>query len=270
MRYLKALLASAFLFSAPHALAADGCTPTNATNTSLKRVIDGDTLLLADGRRVRLIGIDTPELARDGRPAEPLATKARLAAEQFIRDNRLLLMTGPQPEDRHGRTLAHVFDTEGNSLEAHLLREGLGFQLSLPPNLDLRDCLRAAEAEARLAGKGVWSEPFFAPREVRSLRPGDGGFGRYRGTVTQVGRNRGGPFLELDATLYMPISREGQTLFANLDIEALQGQTVEVRGWVGYRQLSASQKARNFRPFRLFLSHPDNLTALGTKSVQHP
>ncbi|WP_246481105.1 thermonuclease family protein [Motiliproteus sediminis] len=271
MRYLKALLASAFLFCTPSPAATADCTPAaNATPATLKRIIDGDTLLLSDGRRVRLIGIDTPELSRDNRPAEPLAHQARQAAANFLSDKRLLLMTGVQPHDRHGRTLAHIFDAEGNSLEAHLLRLGLGFQLSLPPNLDLRDCLRAAEAHARQTGMGVWSERYFAPREVSSLHPGDGGFGRYRGTVTRAGRNRSGPFIELDATLYLPVSREGLPYFTDWNVNALLGKAVEVRGWLSYRQLNASQKARQFRPFRLYLSHPDNLTPQSTNSVRTP
>ncbi|HEY5716896.1 MAG TPA: thermonuclease family protein, partial [Motiliproteus sp.] len=195
--FLKALLASAFFVSAASALGASSdCSPPGPLQTaSLRQVIDGDTLELSDGRRVRLIGINTPELAHDTRPAQPLADSARRAADAFLRRDpsaTLQLAIGTDSHDRYGRLLAHVFDRDGNSLEAQLLEQGLGFPLSIPPNLALRDCLQQRAHHARTQGLGVWSHPAFAPRQVSTLTPADGGYGRYRGRVSRVDRNRSG------------------------------------------------------------------------------
>jgi len=269
--YLKALLASAFFVAAlPLAGATNAaCTPpTHYQPAALARVIDGDTLVLEDGRHVRLIGINTPELAHDQQPAQPLAREARDAARAFLGHAPLQLVVGRDSQDRHGRTLAHVFDAEGRSLEAALLQRGLGFPLSIPPNLTLRECLNAAAQQAQTQHLGVWSHPDFQPRAVTALQPGDGGFGRYRGRVTAVGQNRSGAFLELEQRLYLPIDPQARELFDLAQLHALTQRTIEVSGWLSYRRLTAAQRARHFRPFRLSLQHPDALQVLRTTPVQ--
>lgn len=272
--YRKALLASAFFVSAvlvggllpaPSLAAADCRAPGTLQHATLGRVLDGDTLELEDGRRVRLIGINTPELGQARHPDQPLAQQARQSAQQFLQAGRLGLAIGAAAHDRHGRLLAHVFDPEGRSLEAHLLALGLGFPLSIPPNLALRDCLNRHAAEAQRRGLGVWSNTYFAPRPVGSLQPSDGGFGRYRGRVSAVGENRAGLYLELEQRLYLPIDKADRDHFDPAQLQRLAGQQVEVSGWLSYRELSAAQRARHWRPFRLRLQHPDQLIRLGTQ-----
>ena len=75
---------------------------------SVAKVVDGDTLRLVDGRSVRLIGINTPELGRDGRKAEPFAVAAqrRLRALVEASNGRVGLVPGRESKDRYGRTLA--------------------------------------------------------------------------------------------------------------------------------------------------------------------
>lgn len=78
-------------------------------------MVDGDTVHLRDGRSVRLIGINAPELAHNGRTTEPFAeaAKQRLQALVSASDGRLALQPGRQPRDHYGRTLAHLFDASG-------------------------------------------------------------------------------------------------------------------------------------------------------------
>lgn len=86
--------------------------------------------LLADGRSVRLIGVNAPELAHHGRPAEPLAQQAQRRLAELLRDSgqRVRLVNGQQARDHYGRVLAHAFDARGRNLEEQLLAEGLGFK----------------------------------------------------------------------------------------------------------------------------------------------
>ena len=71
-------------------------------------VIDGDTLLLADGREVRLVGIQTPKLAlgRPDFPTWPLAPEAKAALEALVLEEMTALGFGGRERDRHGRLLA--------------------------------------------------------------------------------------------------------------------------------------------------------------------
>lgn len=100
--------------------AAEACRPTGALqNVEVARVVDGDTVRLRDGRSVRLIGINAPELAHNGRTTEPFAeaAKQRLQALVSASDGRLALQPGRQARDHYGRTLAHLFDASGANLE---------------------------------------------------------------------------------------------------------------------------------------------------------
>ncbi|RMF88493.1 MAG: hypothetical protein D6741_19185 [Planctomycetota bacterium] len=132
----------------------------------VERVVDGDTLLLTDGTRVRLIGIDTPETVAPGRPVEPFGPEAtrfvkeRLAASQML----VRLEYDGKRTDKFGRTLAHVWiaDDDGNEqlLSELIVRAGLATvedQYSFSETVKRR--LREAEAEARAAKRGIWSLP---------------------------------------------------------------------------------------------------------------
>ena len=80
----------------------------NLEPATVRYVSDGDTVVLTDQRRVRLIGINTPELGHKGNPNQPLAIRARdqLRALLFTENNRVKLRLGKEKQDRHGRWLA--------------------------------------------------------------------------------------------------------------------------------------------------------------------
>src|SRR6185436_10331708 len=91
--------------------------------------------------------------------------ESRMATEAFLKANKQVrLFYDVQRVDRYERTLAHVYDLQGNSLSANLLRRGLGFHVAIPPNLSLNECLQGQEAIARKKGLGVWID-----REWRAI-----------------------------------------------------------------------------------------------------
>ncbi|MDG9926673.1 MULTISPECIES: thermonuclease family protein [unclassified Pseudomonas] len=194
------------------------------------KVVDGDTLRLADGRSVRLIGVNAPERARDGRPAEPFAEAARKRLQTLVaaNDGRVGLRVGSRARDQYGRTLAHAYDGAGRNLEAQLLAEGLGYRVAFQPATGLEDCHRGAEDEARRQRLGLWQQAtVVTPFDLRS-----GGFALVRGKVERVQRNRGGLWIEMDGPLVLRVEPK---LLRHFDVAALQrltGREVEVRGWV--------------------------------------
>lgn len=202
----------------PCAVAAADCAPPGAwQEVAVARVVDGDTLRLRDGRRVRLIGINTPELARDGRPAELLAEAARERLQQ------LLAASG-------GRSLAYAYGVDGRSWAELLLSAGLGYAVAIAPDTALSACQFAAERRARAAGRGVWRQE---PQAVGALRAA--GFALLRVRVQRVERNRGGVWLTAgELTVRVPPAWLGR--FALPALQALAGREVEVRGWVVPRQ----------------------------------
>ena len=229
----KASLAGAFFVPAiwlASASAAPLCPAPGAVSYALvDRVSDGDTLRLEDGRSVRMIGLNAPETGKKGQSAEPFSDAARKRLQTLVAksDGRVGLLTGKQAQDRYGRTLAHVFGADGSNLEAQLLAEGLGYQVAIAPNVALLDCQQAAESSARAAGLGLWRQPpVLAPQQITPS-----GFALVGGKVSQVQRNRGGLWIDLQGGLVVHIAPNQLANFDQDSLASLQGAQVETRGW---------------------------------------
>lgn len=122
------------------------------------KVYDGDTITLASGDKVRLRGVNTPEL----KPAEPFGLEARNAAAALIMGKEISLSYGPgDKRDGYGRLIASIrFGDE--DLATMLVREGLGHVFQIPPdNLDIETLLRLQD-EARQKKRGIWTDPRYA------------------------------------------------------------------------------------------------------------
>ncbi|MBO6940585.1 MAG: thermonuclease family protein [Deltaproteobacteria bacterium] len=128
------------------------------------RVVDGDTLLALGistelDERVRLIGVDTPELGADGLPADCYGDEARDFTDQL--DGRAVWLTFDRDcTDRYGRLLAYVWVGPGpqDLWERQLLARGYGWQTTFTPNDAHEATLQSDEETARRAGTGLWSE----------------------------------------------------------------------------------------------------------------
>lgn len=213
---------------------ADPCIPhEDLPRAEVRRVIDGDTLVLADGERVRMIGLDAPELGRRGAPDEPLARASRehLVTLVELGGGHILVRVGDEPRDRYGRLLALVYTARHGDLAAHLIRNGLALFAVVPPNLAALDCHERAERVARHDGAGLWGlepGPVVRARELDRT-----GFAVVRGTGGEWIRRRADSLLELDETLVLRFRDEDVARwFADHDLEALAGRTITVRGWV--------------------------------------
>jgi endonuclease YncB( thermonuclease family) len=228
----KASLAGAFFVSAIWLSGAQAfCpAPSGLASVAVQRVVDGDTLRLTDGRSVRMIGLNTPELGKKGRPDEPFAVAARKRLEALVAasDGRVGLLPGKEGKDHYGRTLAHVYGADGANLEAQLLAEGLGFQVAVAPNIDLVDCQQAAERSARQAGLGLWRQsPVLKADQIDTS-----GFAVLSGRVSKVQRNRGGVWIELQDSVVLRVAPNVLDRFPAAALDGLEGKQVEARGWV--------------------------------------
>lgn len=228
----KASLVGAFFVFGVYSSAALAFCPAPGTLPSAKvqRVVDGDTLRLVDGRNVRLIGLNSPEMGRQGRSAEPFAEAARKRLQALIAtsDGRVSLQYGQQAKDHYGRTLAHAYDRRGRNLEAQLLAEGLGYLVAVAPNLALVQCQQAAERSARQAHVGLWQRSPVQTAEQLS----SGGFALVQGQVERVERNGGGLWLEMGGSLVLQITPQVLDKFDRRTVQGLAGRRVEARGWV--------------------------------------
>jgi micrococcal nuclease len=124
-------------------------------------VIDGDTVVVRldsdEAVHVRLIGINTPEIAHFGKPGECFGIRAARITRRLALGHRVLLKAGRERHDRYGRLLAYVHVLGGPAdLERTLLVRGAARTLAIAPNVDRAATYARLEGGARRAGRGLW------------------------------------------------------------------------------------------------------------------
>lgn len=222
-----------FVFCTP-AVGAPVCVPDHVdAKTRVADVYDGDTVHLGDHRRLRLIGLDTPELGRDGTPNEPLAAAARDALNQRLAaDGTLQLRYDTERQDVHGRALAHAFFADGDSVAAWLLERGLATLLVIPPDVWNADCYAAAERHARSARRGLWALPAYKAVAADALPPATHGYRVVRGRVLRINEAPHAVWLALQGRFAIRIDRDDLRYFSAMPLHDLRRREVEVRGRV--------------------------------------
>lgn len=128
---------------------------TALEEASVKRTIDGDTIELTDGRRVRYIGIDTPELVHPKKPVECFAKEAKEANRQLVEGKAVRLEKDISETDKYGRFLRYVYvgDTFIND---YLVRQGFAHVSTYPPDVAYHEQFLQGEREAREKNRGLW------------------------------------------------------------------------------------------------------------------
>ena len=121
----------------------------------VKRVIDGDTLLLINGERVRLIGVDTPETKHPQKPVQYFGREAYLFTKQMIDGKEARFEFERQKRDRYGRLLAYVYLLDGTFFNAEIIKQGYGFAYTRFPFKYMEE-FRRYQREARENRRGLW------------------------------------------------------------------------------------------------------------------
>lgn len=133
------------------------------------RVIDGDTIQINTGARVRLIGIDTPEmhdsskLHRDsnysGQDIDVIKAQGRRAyafTKALIEGKYVNLEFDVEKKDKYGRLLAYVYLTDKTFVNAKIIEEGYASLMTIPPNVKYADLFLKLFREARENKRGLW------------------------------------------------------------------------------------------------------------------
>jgi endonuclease YncB( thermonuclease family) len=214
---------------------ADGCAADSATQrVRVGYVYDGDTIKLEDGRRVRLIGINTPEIGHHGQPNQAFAQQARSALRKILDANHrvLYLQYAEERQDHYGRVLAHAYLEDGTNVAVRLLEQGLATTLVVPPNTRAHSCYQRYEEAARKAGRGLWALMAYQPVDIHDLQPGSHGFRIVRGRIVKISQSLYSIRLELDGPLDLYINRKDLVNFPDDFPQATLGRKVVVRGWL--------------------------------------
>lgn len=226
------------------------CWPAPAAAETVRRgvvraVTDGDTVTLAGGVEIRLVGIQAPKLSlgRAGFRDWPLAERAKAGLEALALDAPVRLVYGGRRVDRHRRLLVHLERVAAPGrpalwVQGEMLRRGLARVYTFPDNRARAGRMLALERAARAARRGIWGL-----RNYQVLGPGEaarriGRFELVEGLVLRAAVVRGRTYLNFGADwrkdFTVAIARKHRRRFkrADIDLAALAGQRLRARGWI--------------------------------------
>jgi len=139
------------------------------TDRAVKRVVDGDTLVLESGERVRLIGVDTPELhesskltrdarrsGQDQKTIQALGRRAYEFTRNLVEGKRVSLEFDVEKYDKYDRLLAYVYLKDGTFVNAEIVKQGFANLMTIPPNVKYADFFLKLYQEARENNRGLW------------------------------------------------------------------------------------------------------------------
>lgn len=213
----------------------------------MSSVVDGDTLFLANGLKVRLSAIQAPKLplGRKGFKAWPLGEDAKAALTQLTQNRRVQLYYGGEQRDRYGRALAQIFTLTPTGerdlwVQEEMIKRGLARVYTWPDTYQNSDILYKAERDARASNRGIWALDYYKVRspDPNALAQDVDSFQIIEGIVTSVADVRGRIYLNFGADyktdFTVAIAKRNRKRFAKegLDPLSLEGARVRVRGWV--------------------------------------
>jgi endonuclease YncB( thermonuclease family) len=248
---------------APLQVASQTCPATVFDETTtVKSVHDGDTVRLMDGRKIRLIGINAPELARNKQPEQALATDSRDRLKQLLSqaNNRVKLVYGKQRLDRYQRTLAHLFLPDGKNLQADLLQRGLATANTYPPNVAFTDCYVEVEQLARCQNAGIWSLNEYKILNSSQLSPEANGYHLLSGLVERVSESDKGFWIFLTDGIMLGVRKPDLKYFEIEQLRKLNQQKITVRGW-----LHPKKKITRGVKYYMRVRHPSAIGWPGSK-----
>jgi endonuclease YncB( thermonuclease family) len=216
---------------------------------SVTRILDGETVVLDDGRELRLIGALAPRaIDADAEPGTwPMETATLEALRALVLGKSIALGFARARTDRYARLQAHAFLIEGEArrwVQGALIEQGRARAYALADHRECRDELLAAERGAREAGLGLWAEAAYRDRPAD--KPAE--LMRYRATF-QIVEGKLVRVAQVRDTIYLNFDRDWRHAFSVSlrrddsgllgayagNLRGLEGRTVRVRGWIEQR-----------------------------------
>ena len=232
----------------------------------VKSIVDGDTLYLNSGLKVRLSALQAPKLPL-GRPdfeAWPLAEDAKDTLSNLALGRQVQLYYGGLTRDRYDRALAQVYLLDKNGkrdiwLQEAMIQKGMGRVYTWPDTWQDSDRLLNAERQARRGKKGIWAHPYYRVRspDANILSQDIDSFQIVEGLVVKSAEVKGRVYLNFGSDyrtdFTVVIARKDRKKFKTepYQLEKLYGHRVRVRGWVEFDNGPV-----------IWLDHPERLEVL--------
>jgi endonuclease YncB( thermonuclease family) len=235
--WLLALIVSQEL---PAAAAANDCEPGAGKPVMVAALIDGETIRLGDGRIIRLAGVVRD---RTGFAHAKAGRQFNDGVLALALNRRARLKLVERRADRYGRWRAHVF-VQGEPqiwLQARMVASGSARVSAFRDDAQCAKALLVLEQAARGAGLGLWAKPKFGIRRAHDTARLNGDINTFQiveGRIRQVARRRKRIYFNFgadwrqDFTATIAPGQKRYFIKSGLDLDALQGKMVRVRGWV--------------------------------------
>jgi micrococcal nuclease len=224
---------------------------TSYSYQKVTRVFDGDTVMLEDGRKIRLLGINTPEVKHKNQDTEAGGESAKRWLSNKLINQKVRLVTDTEQTDKYKRTLAHLFTDKKEHINLQLVALGLATVNIYPPNLLYSEELTTAGNQAEKNKSGIWLLENYARIPLENLNSdGHSGWTRLTGRVSVIRSSRKFVYMEFSDFFQARIEKRWLSLFP--DINSYQGKTLEIRGWLN----------KNHGGWSMLIRHPSAIKIL--------
>ena len=218
---------------------------------TVTKVYDGDTIILKNGERVRLLGINTPEIESRHRSDETGGQAAKQWLKDKLQNGQVYLEYDQQQRDKYQRLLAQCFLPDNEHLNKTILEAGLASLSIIPPNTKYSELLISAQQQAEQNKRGIWSQAEYKARKASSLSKGNSkGWHRLLATAKTIKQGRSYVRLVLSKNVDIRIPMANLDLFPEL--ESYLGKPLEIRGWA----------SRSKQHYSILVSHPSSIIIL--------
>lgn len=126
--------------------------PSSSATNRVAKVIDGDTIVLENGEKVRYIGINAPEITK----RDCFGNEAKKKNESLVLHKEVILEKDVSERDKYNRLLRYVYLADGTFINKTLVEEGYAYASSYPPDISRQEELLEAQREAQKNKKGLW------------------------------------------------------------------------------------------------------------------
>ncbi|WP_159084121.1 thermonuclease family protein [Saccharobesus litoralis] len=241
---------------------AHSCQPKNFEQTErVQQVIDGDTIRLQDGNKIRLIGIDAPEIDyKSTKNSEPFAHQAKQQLEQLIGPSKTVkLVYDKDIIDVYNRMLAHIHNEKGQNLQAAMLDKGLAKQIVIGKNDKFWRCYREHETAARNAQRGIWTDKFWQPKVVADHTLNSKRYHEYIGQISNVWTDEDNTtWIVLNRALYIGVKQNQRNIHRLYELN---------RSWVGGKAIVKGKPYHHKGRWRINLTHPYQIMMPGELAI---
>ncbi|MCK5810205.1 MAG: thermonuclease family protein [Cocleimonas sp.] len=222
---------SIFLGLSVFLLLQTGCEAKPEYQT-VKWVYDGDTLLLKNGHKIRLIGINTPEVAHHGKKGQPYGREATEALRELLKgaDNKIRLERGKQAKDRYKRDLAYVFLPDGTDISEWMLQQGWATLMVFPPNTRYIQNYRQIERAAQRKKRTIWRQKSHQIKKPHQLKRAYRGYVRLKSSIKSIKITKNNIILELDKKIFIKLRKYNLNYFTRYDPKKLLHKAVIISG----------------------------------------